>query len=228
MNDFKKEYNLLMEMLNAFRHLGGDAAEKSFPALKCMSDECTSFSYKQDKADGILINFINELTKPESEICIEETENALFKGVVLVYYCLLKKYNDSAALLYRHIKQKAEKQGYIKVLNTLNKLKYHLAKKSICETADETDNIVVLDDENGNGVKFELLDTLVYKGKKYFVLLPVKRLYEDGEALILRLEEAESGDEDFYVSVDDEETLSAVFGVFRDRAGDRFDFFDFS
>ena len=38
---------------------------------------------------------------------------------------------------------------------------------------EELDNIIVLNDEDGNEVEFEFLDLIEYEGEEYVVLLPV-------------------------------------------------------
>ena len=96
------------------------------------------------------------------------------------------------------------------------------------EELEEIDNIIVLNDENGNEVEFEFLDLIEYDSEEYVVLLPVLEDGEedDGEVVILKVEETESEDEESYVSVDDEEVLTAVFEIFKDKFKDEFNFTD--
>ncbi len=92
---------------------------------------------------------------------------------------------------------------------------------------DEDSNIIYLNDENGNDVKFEFLDLIEYESEQYVVLLPAEDGDEDsGEVVILKLEDSESEDEESYVSVDDEETLNAVFDIFKEKFKDEFNFDD--
>lgn len=94
---------------------------------------------------------------------------------------------------------------------------------------EELDNIIVLNDENGEEVKFEFLDLIEYENEQYVVLLPVLEEGEedDGEVVILKVEDTdETSEEESYVSVDDEETLMAVFNIFKDKFKDEFDFVD--
>ena len=88
------------------------------------------------------------------------------------------------------------------------------------------DNVVVLNDEDGNEVQFEFLDLIEYNGAEYVVLLPVDELDDSGEVVILQLEETESEDEESYISVDDDETLNKVFGIFKEKYKDEFNFID--
>ena len=93
---------------------------------------------------------------------------------------------------------------------------------------EELDNIIILNDENGNEVKFEFLDLMEYEGEEYVVLLPVEEeeTEEPGEVVILKLEDTESEDEESYVSVEDEEVLNKVFEKFKEKFEDEFNFVD--
>ncbi len=92
---------------------------------------------------------------------------------------------------------------------------------------EELDNILVLNDENGNEVEFEFLDLIEYEGEEYVVLLPVEEDTEEpGEVVILKIEDTESQDEESYVSVDDEEVLNKVFEIFKQKFEDEFNFVD--
>ena len=95
------------------------------------------------------------------------------------------------------------------------------------EEGEELDNIVVLNDEEGNEVEFEFLDLIEYEGESYVVLLPTDEDEEEaGEVVILKVEDTESEEEESYVSVDDEETLNKVFEIFKEKFKDDFDFVD--
>ena len=95
---------------------------------------------------------------------------------------------------------------------------------------EELDNIVILNDEDGNEVKFEFLDLIELDDEEYVVLLPVTEEGEEdeGEVVILKVEDNddEESDEESYVSVDDEETLNKVFEIFKEKFKDDFDFVD--
>ena len=92
---------------------------------------------------------------------------------------------------------------------------------------EELDNIIILNDEDGNEVEFEFLDLIEYEGEEYVVLLPVEEeeTEEPGEVVILKLEDTES-DEESYVSVEDEEVLNKVFEKFKEKFEDEFNFVD--
>ena len=86
------------------------------------------------------------------------------------------------------------------------------------------DNIITLNDENGDEVRFEFLDLVEYEGEKYVVLLPEDG---DGEVVILRLDDTDlDSEEDTFLGVEDEETLQAVFGNFKEKYKDELEFAD--
>ena len=93
---------------------------------------------------------------------------------------------------------------------------------------EEVDNIIVLNDENGEEVKFEFLDLVELDGEEYVVLLPVEEADEEepGEVVILKVEDTEDEEEESYVSVDDEEILNQVFEIFKEKFKDEFNFVD--
>ena len=94
---------------------------------------------------------------------------------------------------------------------------------------EELDNIITLNDENGNEIKFEFLDLIDFENEQYVVLLPVLEEGEedDGEVVILKVEDSEEdSDQESYVSVESEETLMKVFNIFKDKFKDEFDFVD--
>ena len=90
------------------------------------------------------------------------------------------------------------------------------------------DNIIVLNDENGEETRFEFLDLIELDNEEYVVLLPVEETEEGpGEVVILKVEDTDDGsEEDSYVSVESEETLNRVFEIFKDKFKDEFDFVD--
>ena len=90
---------------------------------------------------------------------------------------------------------------------------------------DEEVTILTLHDDEGNEEQFELLDLVDYQDKQYIVLFPV----EDDvmEIVILQVEEIEGNDEEeAYVAVEDEAILDSVYGIFKERFKDEFEFED--
>lgn len=94
---------------------------------------------------------------------------------------------------------------------------------------EELDNIVTLNDEYGNEVKFEFLDLVELDEEEYVVLLPVSEDGEEdeGEVVILKVEDSDGdSDEESYVGITDEEILNKVFEIFKEKYKDEFDFVD--
>lgn len=92
---------------------------------------------------------------------------------------------------------------------------------------EELDNIIVLNDEDGNEVNFEFLDLVELDGEEYVVLLPTdENEDEPGEVVILQVEDTDSEDEESYISVEDEDVLNKVFEMFKEKFKDEFDFID--
>lgn len=90
----------------------------------------------------------------------------------------------------------------------------------------EPDNIIYLTDEDGQQVPFEFLDLIEYDGEQFVVLLPADDSDDDDMVVILRLEETDDEETESYTSVDDEETLQAVFEIFKEKFKDEFNFMD--
>ncbi len=91
------------------------------------------------------------------------------------------------------------------------------------EDLEDLDNVIVLNDEDGNEIKFEFLDLIEYENNEYVVLLPYDEAAE--EVVILRLEE-ESGEDETYATVESQEILNAVFAIFKEKFKDEFNFQD--
>ena len=95
---------------------------------------------------------------------------------------------------------------------------------------EDLDNMVILNDEDGNEVKFEFLDLVDLDDEEYVVLLPIAEEGEEdeeGEVVILKVEDTdEESDEESYVSVEDEDVLNRVFEIFKEKFKDDFDFVD--
>lgn len=87
----------------------------------------------------------------------------------------------------------------------------------------DNDNIIILNDDEGNEAEFEFLDLIPYCGKEYVVLLPT--LDDADEVVILQFEGVDNETES-YIGIDNELTLQAVFEIFKERAKDTFYFVD--
>ncbi len=95
------------------------------------------------------------------------------------------------------------------------------------EMDDELSRIITLNDEDGNEVQFEFVDLIEYKDEEYVVLLPLEDEDDSGEVIILKLEDTDEDDDmESYVGVEDEDTLQAVFEIFKEKYKDEFNFVD--
>lgn len=82
---------------------------------------------------------------------------------------------------------------------------------------EEEMNIITLTDENGVDTEFEFLDVIEYQGSEYLILMPAAE--ESSEIVILLIEPVDEETEN-YLAVDNEETLEAVFAIFKERYQD--------
>ena len=81
--------------------------------------------------------------------------------------------------------------------------------------------IVVLQDNEGNELEFELLDVVEYEGEEYIVLIENDEQAQD--VTILKIESIDDETEEYF-GIDDEEILTNVFEVFKEKYKDEFDF----
>ena len=80
---------------------------------------------------------------------------------------------------------------------------------------EQEGGIVELIDEDGQSVRFEHLMTLEHEGELYVMLTALEATpdTDEDEVFILKIDKDEQG-EDCYVTIDDEDTLQAVFDKF--------------
>lgn len=86
---------------------------------------------------------------------------------------------------------------------------------------EELNNLITLTDENGQEVVFEFVDLIPYGNEEYVILLPTDD--DDSEVVILRVEPGDD-ENDSFVSVEDYETLNAVYEIFKEKFKDIFTF----
>lgn len=91
------------------------------------------------------------------------------------------------------------------------------------ELLNEEESIITLTDENGEEVRFEYLDCIEYQDTEYLVLMPEGE--DSSEIVILAVEPIDEENES-YVAVEDEETLNAVYGIFKEKFKDVLTFED--
>ncbi len=88
---------------------------------------------------------------------------------------------------------------------------------------EEQENIITFVDESGEEVTFEYMDCIEYQGKEYLALLPVEE--DSNEVVILEIEPVDEENEN-YLSVEDEDTLQAVYQIFKENFKDILTFED--
>ena len=71
---------------------------------------------------------------------------------------------------------------------------------------EEMETGIILTDEDGNEVEFDLLDSVEYEGKTYLIMLPADD-NDDGNVIIMLLEEGETEEDDTLLTVTDEKVL---------------------
>lgn len=78
-------------------------------------------------------------------------------------------------------------------------------------------NILLLEDENGVEIEFEVIDVYEFEGETFFALvecLPEEEQTDDLEVLIMRVEGDINGDDAELVNIDDEDLLKRAFDEF--------------
>jgi len=92
--------------------------------------------------------------------------------------------------------------------------------------------VVELFDEAGEKVVFELLDTVEYEGAKYTLLTPYYEteeeydLDEPADVFVMKEVLAENSNEPMLETVEDEALLQTVYGLFKNKHADEFEFRD--
>ena len=79
---------------------------------------------------------------------------------------------------------------------------------------EEQNTIIELVDESGNNVKFDLVMTFDYEGKRYAALLPVDEVENVGDDEVVLLEVVKDKSGDNFVSIDNPVLLDEVFNEF--------------
>lgn len=74
-------------------------------------------------------------------------------------------------------------------------------------------------DNFGNEIEFELFDIVFWNDKEYGILMPT-----NGDINVLITEKVEYEDFENYITVNDFDTLEAVFAVFKEKNKDTLEF----
>ena len=90
---------------------------------------------------------------------------------------------------------------------------------------EEDESIIFLTDEDGNEVPFSYIDAIEYEGDEYIVLLPLDE--DDDEVVILLIASYdEETDTETYAQIESDETLMAVYEIFKEKYKDQIKFAD--
>lgn len=86
-------------------------------------------------------------------------------------------------------------------------------------------NVVTLTDEDGSEVEYEVIGSLEYDGIKYYALIPYvdDPDFEPEEYIVLRSQiekNADGEDEEFLVSIEDDEEFDRIADIFDDEFAD--------
>ncbi|MEN6637403.1 MAG: DUF1292 domain-containing protein [Clostridiaceae bacterium] len=79
---------------------------------------------------------------------------------------------------------------------------------------EEQSTIIELVDESGNNVKFDLVMTFDYEGKRYAALLPVDNVEGVGDDEVVLLEVVKDKSGENFVSINNPVLLDEVFNEF--------------
>lgn len=90
---------------------------------------------------------------------------------------------------------------------------------------EETDNIIELIGENGDTINVVFLASIKMDDKEYAIMHALDNEAEDGEVIIMRMEN--DGGDDYLMSIDDEDELDRVFEAFKKAASEEYEFEDY-
>lgn len=84
------------------------------------------------------------------------------------------------------------------------------------------DNIIILEDEQGNQIEFATIDVFELNDETYFALLEIMDEEESDEVLIMKVVGADT-EEPELVMIEDEDELQAAFDEFLKRDEELYD-----
>ncbi len=98
-----------------------------------------------------------------------------------------------------------------------------MADEELMQELEEDDDIVVLEDEDGNAVTFRFLELVTVDAKPYAILLPQDE--DDEDAGVVIVEVVDLGMEtEHYDAVTDDDLNERIFEQFRSEFRDKYDF----
>ena len=191
---------------------------KSAPKSKVLADYWKSYSFDYSEHNAIDSDMDDNYYDLQAEL--ERKFDELFGPI--------DNYEED-----ENAKSISDKKSQVEVstIDTVTSAEKNIFRKDVDDSEDvmktDTDNIITLNDEDGNEVAFEFLDLISYCDQDYVILLPVAdNEDEEGEVVILRIEDSEDSESEEYASVDSEEVLMAVFNIFKQKFSDEFEFID--
>lgn len=98
-----------------------------------------------------------------------------------------------------------------------------MADEELMQELEEDDDIVVLEDEDGNAVTFRFLELVTVDAKPYAILLPQDE--DDEDAGVVIVEVVDLGMEtEHYDAVTDDDLNERIFEQFRSEFREKYDF----
>lgn len=88
---------------------------------------------------------------------------------------------------------------------------------------DPDDDLIVLEDENGECIRFQFLEMVRTDDKPYAVLMPLEDSDDEGGVVIVEIVDL-GKDSEHYNAVTDEVLLDRIFEQFREENKDKYDF----
>ena len=79
----------------------------------------------------------------------------------------------------------------------------------------DAQEVIILTDESGNEVQFEVIASLEVDGTLYYALMPLEN-NESGDCVLLKLEKDENG-EDILSTIDDDDEYERIADIFDDE-----------
>ena len=98
-----------------------------------------------------------------------------------------------------------------------------MADEELMQELEEDDDIVILEDEDGNAVTFRFLELVTVDAKPYAILLPQDE--DDEDAGVVIVEVVDLGMEtEHYDAVTDDDLNERIFEQFRSEFREKYDF----
>ena len=98
-----------------------------------------------------------------------------------------------------------------------------MSEEELRQEQTEDDDIVILEDEDGNAVTFRFLELVTVDAKPYAVLLPQDEDDEDAGVVIVEVVDLGTENEHYDAVVDDD-LNERIFEQFRSEFSDKYDF----